>query len=188
VRSATLTIVVSRIDMIIPRITTPAIFHTYGSMRSDAAGPCSEPDAAGALDADVVSVGDISLEVIRYLKFRYRSLCPSRGWTNVCLGRLSNVGAVGLLPDYSKQAHAYDTTRAASPSVLAPLRQALAGAPGPALLDVGGGTGNYAAALAEDGWQPLVLDRSPEMLAHAAAKGLQTVHAEATDLRSVDRI
>ena len=28
VRSATLTIVVSRIDMIIPRITTPAIFHT----------------------------------------------------------------------------------------------------------------------------------------------------------------
>jgi len=28
VRSATFTIVVSRIDMIIPRITTPAIFHT----------------------------------------------------------------------------------------------------------------------------------------------------------------
>jgi hypothetical protein len=45
------------------------------------------------------------------------------------------------LGDYSKQARAYDTTRGASPSVLAPLRDALAGAPGTALLDIGGGTG-----------------------------------------------
>ena len=36
--SATLTIVVSRIDMIIPRITTPQTTHTWRSMWSDAAG------------------------------------------------------------------------------------------------------------------------------------------------------
>ncbi len=89
---------------------------------------------------------------------------------------------MSLLPDYSNQACAYDTTRAASPSVLAPLREALAGAPGPELLDIGGGTGNYAAALTEDGWRPLVLDRSPQMLAHAEAKGLATMRADATAL------
>ena len=62
----------------------------------------------------------------------------------------------GILRDYSRQAETYDATRAASPSVLAPLREALAGAPGRVLVDVGGGTGNYAAALAKDGWEPLV--------------------------------
>jgi 2-polyprenyl-3-methyl-5-hydroxy-6-metoxy-1,4-benzoquinol methylase len=61
--------------------------------------------------------------------------------------------------------------------VLAPLREALAGAPGPALLDVGGGTGNYAQALAAEGWQPLVLDRSPQMLAHAEAPGPRAARA-----------
>jgi SAM-dependent methyltransferase len=66
--------------------------------------------------------------------------------------------------------------------VLAPLREALAGAPGSALLDVGGGTGNYSQALAAEGWQPLVLDCSPQMLAHAEAKGLATVRADATKL------
>jgi SAM-dependent methyltransferase len=89
---------------------------------------------------------------------------------------------VSLLPDYSNQARAYDMTRAASPSVLAPLREALAGAPGPELLDIGGGTGNYAAALNEDGWRPLVLDRSPQMLAHSEVKGLATMRADATAL------
>jgi SAM-dependent methyltransferase len=93
---------------------------------------------------------------------------------------------MGLLPDYSNQARAYDATRAASPSVLGPLRAALAGAPGPALLDVGGGTGNYAAALAVEGWHPLVLDRSPQMLAHAAGKDLATVRADASALPFVE--
>jgi SAM-dependent methyltransferase len=65
--------------------------------------------------------------------------------------------------------------------VLRPLREALAGAPGSSLLDVGGGTGNYAAALADEGWQPLVLDRSPQMLAQAEAKGLSTVLADASE-------
>jgi len=89
---------------------------------------------------------------------------------------------MGLLANYANQARAYDKTRGASPSVLAPLREALAGAPGRTLLDIGGGTGNYSQALAAEGWRPLVLDRSPEMLAHAEAKGLATMRAEATAL------
>jgi demethylmenaquinone methyltransferase/2-methoxy-6-polyprenyl-1,4-benzoquinol methylase len=91
----------------------------------------------------------------------------------------------GLLPDYGNQARRYDETRGASPSVLGPLREAIGAhppAPGRRLLDVGGGTGNYAAALREDGWQPIVCDRSPEMLARAAAKGLDTVEADAQAL------
>ena len=85
----------------------------------------------------------------------------------------------GLLRDYSNQAKTYDETRTASPSVLGPLREALDGAPGRGLLDVGGGTGNYAAALRDEGWEPVVSDSSPDMLARAAAKGLKTVEADA---------
>ncbi len=79
----------------------------------------------------------------------------------------------GLLPNYSRQAETYDRTRAASPSVLAPLRAALEGAPGPHLADVGEGTGNYALALQQEGWDPVVIDRSTEMLARAAGKASQ---------------
>jgi SAM-dependent methyltransferase len=89
---------------------------------------------------------------------------------------------VGLLPDYSRQAEHYDERRSASPSVLGPLRQALEGAPGRRLADIGGGTGNYAIALSREGWRPVVVDRSPEMLARAAAKGLETVEANAERL------
>jgi ubiquinone/menaquinone biosynthesis C-methylase UbiE len=89
---------------------------------------------------------------------------------------------MGLLPDYRQQARAYDSTRSASPSVLAPLRLALAGAPGPRLADIGGGTGNYALALREEGWDPLVLDRSAEMLARAGGKGLEIAAADAQRL------
>jgi ubiquinone/menaquinone biosynthesis C-methylase UbiE len=89
---------------------------------------------------------------------------------------------IGLLSDYSSQAETYDRTRGASPSILGPVRRALAGAPGRSLADVGGGTGNYAAALADEGWEPLVIDRSPAMLAVAAAKGLQTLEAPAESL------
>ena len=84
----------------------------------------------------------------------------------------------GLLSDYSNQARRYDDTRAASPSVLAPLEKALAGAPGRRLLDIGGGTGNYALALRLQGWDPLVADRSEPMLERAADKGLATLLAD----------
>jgi len=94
---------------------------------------------------------------------------------------------MSLLRDYSKQAETYDATRAASSSVLAPLRQALEPAPGRRLADIGGGTGNYAAALRDEGWEPVVLDRSPAMLQRAAAKGLETVEADAQALPLPDR-
>jgi ubiquinone/menaquinone biosynthesis C-methylase UbiE len=89
---------------------------------------------------------------------------------------------MSLLRDYSNQARTYDETRAASPSVLGPLREALEGAPGRRLVDVGGGTGNYAAALRGEGWDPLVVDREPAMLARAAAKGLETLEGDAQRL------
>jgi demethylmenaquinone methyltransferase/2-methoxy-6-polyprenyl-1,4-benzoquinol methylase len=87
-----------------------------------------------------------------------------------------------LLPDYSRQAERYDETRSASPSVLRPLRQALEGASGRRLADIGGGTGNYALALKLEGWEPVVVDRSADMLSRAAAKGLETVGADAQQL------
>src|SRR5262245_52809964 len=89
---------------------------------------------------------------------------------------------MSLLRDYSNQARTYDETRAASPSVLGPLREALAGAPGRRLADIGGGTGNYARALRDEGWVPVVVDREPGMLARAAAKGLETIEADAQHL------
>lgn len=85
---------------------------------------------------------------------------------------------------YDRQARTYDRTRAASFSVLGPLAEAL-GAPG-RLLDVGGGTGNYAVALAGRGWRPLVVDRSPDMLARAAAKGLPVAVGDASALPVAD--
>lgn len=84
--------------------------------------------------------------------------------------------------DYSVQARTYDRTRAASPSVLAPLRAALTTGPGRSLLDVGGGTGNYAAALRDEGFEPVVVDRSAEMLAVSAAKGLAVARGDADTL------
>jgi SAM-dependent methyltransferase len=84
--------------------------------------------------------------------------------------------------DYREQAARYDRTRGASPSILAPLLAALAGAPGPAMLDVAGGTGNYAAALSSHGFRPTVVDISQEMLERARAKELAAVRADAAAL------
>lgn len=95
---------------------------------------------------------------------------------------------MSLLPDYSRQAERYDETRAASPSVLRPLRDALEGAPGLRLADIGGGTGNYALALQREGWRPVVVDRSPAMLERARAKGLETVEADAQRLPFADEV
>jgi SAM-dependent methyltransferase len=97
-------------------------------------------------------------------------------------GRVWQILSMSLLPDYSRQAERYDETRSASPSVLGPVRQSLQGAPGPRLADIGGGTGNYALALRREGWDPVVIDRSAEMLMRAAAKGLETLQADAQHL------
>jgi ubiquinone/menaquinone biosynthesis C-methylase UbiE len=50
------------------------------------------------------------------------------------------------------------------------------------LLDVGCGTGSYTAALAERGWDVTGLDVSEDMLRRAEARGVPTVHADATSL------
>lgn len=85
--------------------------------------------------------------------------------------------------EYSNQAKTYDTTRAASPSITGPVAAALGMPAGTArLLDVGGGTGNYAAALAELGWRPVVADRNQAMLDAAAQKGLGVVQGDAAEL------
>ena len=94
--------------------------------------------------------------------------------------------AINLLPNYAQQAETYDQTRSASGPILAALQAAIAGAPGDRLADIGGGTGNYALALEREGWQPVVIDRSPEMLALAAQKGLATVAAAAEQLSIAD--
>ncbi|CAA9528517.1 MAG: hypothetical protein AVDCRST_MAG30-3573 [uncultured Solirubrobacteraceae bacterium] len=83
---------------------------------------------------------------------------------------------------YDRQAETYDATRAAGPSVLGPVLEALAGAPGPELLDVGGGTGNYAQALLAHGFSPTVLDYNEAMLARARAKGLPVLQGDAAAL------
>jgi ubiquinone/menaquinone biosynthesis C-methylase UbiE len=90
--------------------------------------------------------------------------------------------AMSLLPDYSRQAERYDERRSASPSIMGPLRAALEGTSGRRLADIGGGTGNYSLALQQEGWTPVVIDRSPDMLSRAAAKGLETVQADAQRL------
>ncbi|HEX4563028.1 MAG TPA: methyltransferase domain-containing protein, partial [Solirubrobacteraceae bacterium] len=93
---------------------------------------------------------------------------------------------MGLLPDYSKQTRCYDHTRSARPTAPRALLRALENAPGRRLLEIGGGTGNYAVALKREGWEPAVVDRSREMLARATAKGLETVHADAQRLPFAD--
>lgn len=85
--------------------------------------------------------------------------------------------------EYSTQAATYDSTRDASPSVVGPLAEALGQPSGDALLlDVGGGTGNYAVAMAGLGWHPTVVDRNQAMLAATAAKGLAGVCGDASCL------
>lgn len=65
---------------------------------------------------------------------------------------------MGLLDDYSSQAIAYDRTRGVSRPVLGPMLGALSAACGPWLIDIGGGTGNYAAEARNRGFEPLVVE------------------------------
>ncbi|MHB1525233.1 MAG: class I SAM-dependent methyltransferase [Candidatus Dormibacteria bacterium] len=73
-----------------------------------------------------------------------------------------------------------------SAALLTALATAIQGAPGRTLLDVGGGTGNYAASLAARGWACTVLDVSPSMRRVAAAKGLPVIAGEAASLPFAD--
>ena len=72
--------------------------------------------------------------------------------------------------NYAEQARTYDETRRASPTVLAAVREGLGPADGRRLLDLAGGTGNYAAPLQDDGFHVVVADAAPAMLGRAAAK------------------
>jgi len=54
------------------------------------------------------------------------------------------------------------------------------------LVDVGCGTGSYAAALADLGWTVTGVDVSEDMLRRAQEKGVETVRADATELPFAD--
>jgi ubiquinone/menaquinone biosynthesis C-methylase UbiE len=72
--------------------------------------------------------------------------------------------------NYDAWARTYDQTRGASPSVLQPIAAALGPPGGRSLLDLGGGTGNFALPLAQSGFRVSVLDFSGEMCRRALAK------------------
>jgi SAM-dependent methyltransferase len=72
--------------------------------------------------------------------------------------------------NYVVQARTYDRTRGASPTVIRALTKYLGPAKDRTLLDIAGGTGNYARVLQSRGFRPLVLDASIEMLANVPGK------------------
>jgi ubiquinone/menaquinone biosynthesis C-methylase UbiE len=72
--------------------------------------------------------------------------------------------------NYAEQARTFDLTRGASPTIVRSLVKHLGRPNGRSMLDVAGGTGNYAMALAARGFHVSIVDASPEMLAHAARK------------------
>ncbi len=74
------------------------------------------------------------------------------------------------ITDYDAWARQYDNTRSVSPSVLEPLLKALGPSAGRSLIDIGGGTGNYNAALTGAGFRVLHCDPSPGMVQRAASK------------------
>lgn len=81
-----------------------------------------------------------------------------------------------MFVDYDRWAHTYDATRGVSPSVLGPLLDALGPPRGRSLLDVGGGTGNFALALRSAGFVVTLCDISPEMVRRADAKLSASAH------------
>jgi ubiquinone/menaquinone biosynthesis C-methylase UbiE len=72
--------------------------------------------------------------------------------------------------NYAEQARTYDLTRGASPTVIRAVARFLGPPAGRSLVDLGGGTGNYAQVFAARGFRPVVVDAEPAMLAHAARK------------------
>jgi len=71
---------------------------------------------------------------------------------------------------YGEQARTYDATRRASPTIVRLLVEELGPGDGRSVLDVAGGTGNYAHALAEAGFHPVVVDREPAMVERSVTK------------------
>lgn len=92
-----------------------------------------------------------------------------------------------------EQAATYDYTRGASPTVVRSLSKHLGRGAGQSLLDIAGGTGNYAQVFQARGFRLLVVDREPAMLARAVPKigpgKCMVGEAEALPIRdaSVDR-
>lgn len=72
--------------------------------------------------------------------------------------------------DYNAWATTYDATRRASPSIVDALLVALGPARDRLLLDLGGGTGNFALPLYQAGFRVVLCDIAPNMLRRAAAK------------------
>jgi SAM-dependent methyltransferase len=72
--------------------------------------------------------------------------------------------------NYAVQAQTYDRTRGASPTVVRALAKYLGPAEDRRLLDIAGGTGNYAGVFQARGFRVLVVDASIEMLANVAGK------------------
>jgi len=75
--------------------------------------------------------------------------------------------------DYAEQAKTYDRTRGASPTVVRTVARHLGSPDHRSLLDIAGGTGNYAQAFEARGFRLFILDVQFEMLRRAAAKGLR---------------
>jgi ubiquinone/menaquinone biosynthesis C-methylase UbiE len=88
--------------------------------------------------------------------------------------------------DFEAWAATYDDTRAASPSVLAPLREALGAPAGRALLDIGSGTGNFAVPLAADGFDVTLTDVTPAMVRLGHAKIARAIVCDAQRLPFAD--
>jgi ubiquinone/menaquinone biosynthesis C-methylase UbiE len=72
--------------------------------------------------------------------------------------------------DYNAWAADYDATRSASASVASVILAALGPPQARLLLDIGGGTGNFAALARETGFRVTVIDVAPAMLRRAVAK------------------
>jgi SAM-dependent methyltransferase len=72
--------------------------------------------------------------------------------------------------NYAAQARTYDLTRGASPTVVRLMSKHLGPADGRRLLDIGGGTGNYAQVMRARGFDPFVVDVEPEMVARSVPK------------------
>jgi SAM-dependent methyltransferase len=83
---------------------------------------------------------------------------------------VQNHAPPGRPGNYGVQAKTYDLTRGASPTVIRAVTKFLGPPEDGLLVDIAGGTGNYAQAFVARGFRVVVVDAEAEMLAHAARK------------------